>query len=292
MRQENSQIGYLYGIVAACSYGVMSFLVHYNPAKFLPEQLVFQRGIFCIFALLPFCYRELSAYFRKDSGMLWIRCIAGSLAVLFYFYALQGTASANANLLFSSTPIYVGLLSWILLREKISRSEMFGIFLIVLGNIFLYIPSSNPIPLWVGFTGSIGALFTAIAYLSLGELTKTHSPAMIVFGFSVVSLVLSLLYPGKVWIPVDRSSFLFVFSVAALGLIAQVSSTLSFAYLKSPVATALGRSSIIFSGILDIWIASFKPGAFEIAAYIVVILGVYVVHHYKVPRQKVAQIDV
>jgi len=290
MQQENPQIGYLYAVAAALSYGAMSFYVHANPYFYSAEQLVFYRGTLSALCLLPFCYRDLGRYFEKKGHMLWVRSLSGASAVICYFYALQGTASANANLLFSCSPVFVCLLSWIFFREKITKPEALGIAFIILGNIFLYIPQHNPIPLWVGAVGTIGAFLASIAYLSLGKATKTYSSALIVFGFSLTSVILALLYPGSAWTPVHSIGLPYILFVSLLGLLSQFLSTKSFTYLKSPVAAAIGRSSIIFSAFLDISIAHYSPAVLEILSYFTVIVGIYIVHRYR--AKKTSQMSV
>jgi drug/metabolite transporter (DMT)-like permease len=267
-----------YALFSAATYGLMSFLVHWNPSDHPVEQLIFLRGMISILLLLPFCYRELGKYFGPSCLSLWVRALAGSGGVICYFYTLQGTTSANANVLFSSSPIYVVALSWIFFREKLGRLELFGISCIVLGNVLLYLPNRSSIPLWVWVVGSGGAVFASIAYLSLGAATKKYSSSLIVFGFALTSTLVAFAIPTSPWLPLAKSDAAFLITVSLLGLLSQVSATLSFAHLKSSVATSIGRSSILFSGLLDIFVGHYRPHLFEWASYLVVILGIYLAH--------------
>lgn len=282
-KEANHALGYFYAILSALCYGVMAFLVHLKPGGFSPEQLVFIRTLFSSVVLLPLCYRELPMFLRPDSLFLWLRSASGAVSVILYFYTLQGTSSANGNLMFSSSPIFVSLMSWLLFRETVGRSEALGIAAIVGGNILLYLPKQSPISLHVGMLGLVAAFFGSIAFLSLGEATKKYSSSLIVFGFSVLSVFFSLLSPGELWksVPLETPLLLSLAGICVLGLVSQISSTLSFAHLKSPVATALGRASIIFSGLMDVFIAHYRPSVFEWSAYFIVILGIYVVNQYR-----------
>lgn len=276
-----SNRGYLIALLSATSYGLMSFLVHWNPAKFPPTELVAMRSIFTAIILFPFVRRDLDKFFRKDAMVLWIRSATGSVGVICYFIALQGTSSSNANLLFSSSPIFVALFAWLLFRATVGRAELLGIILIVLGNAVLWIPESSPIPVGVGLTGTLGALFASFAFLSIGEAVKRYSAALVVFGFSIFSLLFALCIPSASWTIPTISLWPFTLSVAALGLSSQWLSTVSFKYLKSSVATAIGRSSIIFSGLLDVAYTAFKPGVFELISYTLIFLGIYIAHRYR-----------
>ena len=273
--------GYLIALASAASYGLMSFLVHWNPAHLPATELVAIRSVFSAIILFPFVRKDLNKFFQRDSAILWIRSATGSIGVICYFTALQGTSSSNANLLFSSSPIFVALLAWIFFRATIAKAELVGIFLIVLGNAVLWIPESSPIPVSVGFVGTLGALFASFAFLSIGEAIKRYSAALVVFGFSVFSFFFAYAIPSTPWQQPTLALAPFILAIASLGLLSQWLSTVSFKYLKSSIATAIGRSSIIFSGILDILYTTFQPGIFELVSYTMIFLGIYIAHRYR-----------
>ncbi len=264
--------------MAAASYGLMSFFVNRNPSEHPVEQLIFLRGMLTLLVLLPFCYQDLPLYLKKSGLSLWIRSLAGAGGVVCYFHALQGTSSANANVLFSSSPIFVVTLSWLLFREKLSKRELFGVGVIVIGNLLLYLPNRSSMPLWVWATATGGALFASVAFLSLGKATKKYSSSLIVVGFAVASSTLALALPSKPWLEHAQHDALFLFTVSFLGLFSQWAVTKSFANLNSSVATALGRSSILFNGILDVTVASYHPHWLEWISYLLVLTGIYYSH--------------
>lgn len=282
-----ASVGLFHALFSAATYGLMSFLVHLNPSGHPVEQLIFLRGMVSILLLFPFCYRDLGKYAGRGSLSLWVRAFAGTGGVICYFYTLQGTASANANVLFSSSPIFVVILGWIFFREKLTRLELLGIACIVFGNVLLYLPNRSSMPFWVWAAGSGGAVFASIAFLSLGAATKKYSSALIVFGFALTSSLVALVLPSNPWLPFAGSDAFFLLTVSLLGLISQVSATLSFAHLKSSIATSIGRSSILFSGILDIFVAHYRPHYLEWASYLVVIFGIFLAHHKPRPKMPI-----
>lgn len=273
--------GYVIGLLAAMSYGLMSFLVHMQAGKTVPAQLVFYRGLVTVIVLLPFCSKELTRYFTLKHGpQLWNRAIFGSLSVLCYFYTLQGTSSGNANLMFSSTPVFVALLAWLFFSEKINLAEGGGVALVVFGNVLLYLPNQGKISAEVWIVGLAGALFASLSLLALGAAAKKHSGATIVWGFGMISLLFALLVPTP-WLPVAPKEIPLIAVVSLLGVFSQLLATESFKRLKSPIAAALGRTSILFSGLLDIFAAAYDIHPLELASYVVVLAGVFIVHHYR-----------
>lgn len=271
----SARLGLLWAVLSAASFGLMSYLVHWNPQKFPVEQMAFLRGLITMAGVLPFCWRELHKYFRSDSLMLWVRAFSGCAGLFLYYYTLQGTVSANANFLFSSSPLFVFLFSVSFLKEKLSAREISGIALIVLAGVILYIPNRASMPLWVWQTGIAGAVVSAVAFLSLGSAAKKYSSALIVFGFGFMTSVLSAVYPGWAWQPAGLSDWSYLIATGILGLGAQYFMTLSFIHLKSSIAAALGRSSILFAGLLDITLAGYKPHPLEWVSYLTIVAGVF-----------------
>ncbi|MBH9751104.1 hypothetical protein FE552_20130, partial [Clostridioides difficile] len=96
-----------------------------------------------------------------------------AVGLFLYYYTLQGTVSGNANFLFWGTaPLFVAVLGWIFLRERLNRFELGGIALILLANVMLYIPTRASMALWVWELGLAGAFVSSLAYLTLGSATK------------------------------------------------------------------------------------------------------------------------
>jgi len=252
----------------------MSYLVHWNPQKFPVEQMSFIRGLLTMAGVLPFCFRELHHYFRADSLMLWIRAFSGCAGLFLYYYTLQGTVSANANFLFSSSPLFVCLFSWIFLKERLSPTEIGGVALIVFAGVLLYIPNRVSMPLWVWQLGTAGAVVSSIAFLSLASAAKRYSSSLIVFGFGFMTTLLSAVFPGRAWQEPSIVDWGYLLATGILGLGAQFLMTLSFVHLKSSIAAAVGRSSILFSGVLDITLAGYKPHPLEWISYVTILAGV------------------
>lgn len=270
-----NRFGLFYALTSAFSYGLLSYLVSWNPQKIPVEQLIFLRGFLGLIILIPFCAHQVSIYWSKKAKLLWIRALSGCCGLFCYFHILQGTTAANANVLFSSSPIFVTAFAWFVLKEKVTKAESLGISMIVFGNFLLYIPNRSSMPLWVWGLGCLGALFASIAFLALGPASKKFSAPLIVTGFSFTITVSSLLAPSRPWVNLIEN-WQFLLFISLLGVISQLLGTASYIYLKGPVATALGRSSILFSGFFDTTLGGITLHLLEIISYSITTLGIAV----------------
>lgn len=271
----NPRLGLLYALIAAASYALMSWLIHWNPRGFSVEQMTFVRGIVTILGVAPFCWRDLGTYARPGALSLWVRAFLGAVGLFLYYFTLQGTVSGNANFLFwGAAPLFVSALSAIFLRERLNGREASGVALVLLANVLLYIPTRASMPLWVWGTGLAGSFVSSLAYLTLGSVTKRYTTSLIVFGFGAMSIVFSVLWRGNPWLSPSPTDWAFLIGAGVLGLASQFFTTLSFVHLKSGVATSLGRTSVLFSGTLDVTLGGYHPHWLEWASYLVVIAGV------------------
>ena len=107
-------------------------------------------GIF-FFILLSFKWNFSFKEFRKIKWkyLFAIAFIGGSLAFLFFFTGLKLTTSGRASFLHKTLPLYVLLLASVFLKEKITKKQLFSIFLMFFGTILIYEAEITPSELWI-----------------------------------------------------------------------------------------------------------------------------------------------
>lgn len=95
---------------------------------------VFLVGLFIAFRKA----KELSRLTKKQYGMLLaIGLIGGSLPFALFFTGLSMTSAVNAALIHKTLFLWVLLFAYPFLKERLSRGQILGIFLIFLGNLFI-----------------------------------------------------------------------------------------------------------------------------------------------------------
>jgi drug/metabolite transporter (DMT)-like permease len=136
-------------------------------------------------------------------GLLVLRGVIGTGALLCVFAALAQLPLAAATVLQYLQPTFTALLAWLLLRERVGVRVVLAALLGWLAVVVL----SNPAEL-SGLVGALGgetalplagvlwalggALLSACAYVSVRALGRSEHPLVIVFYFPLVGLVLTL----------------------------------------------------------------------------------------------------
>ena len=93
--------------------------------------------------------------------LLAIGFVGGGLAFLLYFTGLKLTTSGRAAFLHKTLPLYVVILAFLFLKEKITRKQIVAICLMFLGTLLLYESKIKPTELWSN--PSFGDLLVIIA---------------------------------------------------------------------------------------------------------------------------------
>ena len=143
----------------------------------------------------------------KRRGLLVLRGVIGTGALLCVFAALAQLPLAAATVLQYLQPTFTALLAWLLLREKVGPRILLAALLgwmavVVLSNptelagmlgplAALLGATATPLPVAGVLMAIAGAVLSACAYVSVRALGRTEHPLVIVFYFPLVGLLLT-----------------------------------------------------------------------------------------------------
>lgn len=187
------------------------FIVHLDPTVFTALRAIIIGLIFLLISL----YQSKSAHkkFKKVSWkyLVAIAVIGGAFAFLLFFNGLQLTTASSGAFLQKTLPLYVALLAFVFLKEKISKKLLYGLIAMFIGTILIYASQIQPAALWsnpslgdiliIGAT-VLWAIETIIAKraMLLGETNFVVSFArmffggLILFGFVLLFGKLSIIF--------------------------------------------------------------------------------------------------
>ena len=202
-------------------------------------------------------------YFRPWT--LWMRSIAGSLSVMFNFYALSRLPIADALTLTNMFPVWIAVLSWPMLGMAPERQVWLGVLCGVSGVAIMqqpYLADGN-----LGTLAAVAGSFTsAVALIGLHRL-KGISPKAIVVHFSAVSVLFILaafvIFPSQnSWasrFQVAWPAPLFLLGVGISATIGQLMLTRAFGAGAPAKVSVVGLSQVGFAMIFDVvlWGRSF-----------------------------------
>lgn len=155
-------------IFANIVWGATSPIIKFALENIPPFSLAFIRFLGASLLLYPFVHRHIK-YSDLKNKWLWIFAFSGiTFNIIFFFLALQRTASIIAPIIGSSGPIMVLIGGIVFLKEKASLKSIIGMFISLIGVLWIiFMPILNQ-----GFDGEIlGNLFMLLA--TLGAVIST-----------------------------------------------------------------------------------------------------------------------
>jgi len=189
-------------ILASCCFAVMGVFVKYS-VQDLPflVAVFFRAFIGCMVLFAYFRFKGLSMGARQH-GLLLLRSIYGFTALTMFFYAIEHLPLANAVVLNFSSPVFVVIMSGLILGESRTGKVLPFVLIAFLGTAMLVSPDLTALKVELdALIGLMSAFFAALAYISVKRLSLTESSATIVLYFSMyasafglVSLALSFVF--------------------------------------------------------------------------------------------------
>lgn len=281
----------IYGLNYVIAKGVM-------PDYMTPRALIFIR-IFCALIFFSFLwYFTIKEKIIKKDLMRFAFAALFGIAInqIMFFEGLNLTSPINASIIMTSVPIIVLIISFFILKEKITSNKIAGIIIGCSGAIFLILLNGEISFESSGFRGNLFVLINAISFglylILVKPLMKKYHPvtAMLVlfaFGFiwmlpfctsQFISTDFTLI-PFKIWM-----SILFV--VFATTILAYFLIVSSLKYVSPVVTSIYIYCQPLIATVVALSFGKDKLGFVEIISAILIFSGVYLVSIKKTKKSK------
>ncbi len=207
--------------------------------------------------------RSLAERTRMNSRDYLIMAMAGLFLALHFwswFTSLFYTSVAVSVALTDTSPMFVAILSWLILKEKINKIQVSGMVLAILGVVF--VTRQDLIEKGLeSFIGDMLALFSAVAvaiYFLVGRKVRKKIPIFlyttIVYGSAALFLFILVLLKGDPLLGLQPREYV-IFMILGF-FVSGVGHTLYnfiLKHVKAPIVTTTVLGEVIISTILA-WI--------------------------------------
>ena len=165
-------------------------------AKFLsqsmdPMEIVFYRNFLGVLIVL-YSLKKVSVSFDTSKvHLLLLRGVFGALAMVLFFYTIATIPLGEAVVLNKTSPFFVTILAYYLMKETISLRTFFALIIGFLGIIFIM----KPFGLEVSFEhilGVLGGFFAAAAYATIKRIKEIYDARLIMLSFMGVGMIIPI----------------------------------------------------------------------------------------------------
>ena len=279
--KNNIKLAVLLMILSALSFSVMQIVVKISSANIPLMEQVFSRNFITLLISLTVMIKNKERIFPHKNNIIAIilRAIFGYLGVVTFFYATNNMLLADASVLQRTSPFWATLFAFIISKEKVLKIQWFALIIAIIGSIFIIKPQMNS-NLTTSLIALSAARFAGIAQATIGFLKGKESNSLIIFYFSLISCLLSLIYFKSFVVPnlYDLIALILIGIFAGLGQF-----FLTVSYKKAPVSTVsiFNYSGVIFSYLFSVFILNEILDAYSIFGTILTVLAALMVYFYR-----------
>jgi drug/metabolite transporter (DMT)-like permease len=270
MKQRSQAI--LLILSAAFFFALMNLFVRLSGDLPTMQKSFFRNAVACLAALLVILRtKERPQLDGVKVKYLLIRSIAGTVGIICNFYAVDHMNLADASMLNKLSPFFAILLSFFLLKEKISKVELCLVVAAFCGALFVIKPtfSLEMAPAALGVLGGFGAGLAYTYVRRLGQL-KVPGPFIVMF-FSAFSSLITIPFLIFSFHPMTVRQVCLLLLAGCTAAVAQFCITAAYARAPAKDLAVFDYSQILFAALLGFFFLEQIPDVYSVLGYLIII---------------------
>jgi len=220
-------------------------------------QMVFLRSILSLALLMPWLVRNgISRIYTQRFGLHFARGFIGVIAMMCVFYSWGNLPLAQASLLKQTSPLFISVIAFVWLKESLGKKTIIAIIIGFIGVTLIINPGTENAHLnIVIFIALAGAMLAGSAKVIIRKMSPTETPGRIVFYFSLIGTLVSVLPASLVWVGLNWIQMAAVTGIAVLSTMAQFAITKAFSYAPAGQIGFYTYTSVAFAALFGwlIW---------------------------------------
>ncbi|AYJ48358.1 DMT family transporter [Rhodococcus sp. P1Y] len=220
--------------------------------------LLFQNAIGLLF-VVPIALRSGTSSVKTSRiGLHVLRAAMGTACWYSLFFAITQIPFANATLLTYSAPLWMPLIAWAVSRQRIAGSTWIGAGVGFVGVVLVLGPQSHGFGL--GSSAALaGALFLAVAMMSVRWLGATEPTIRVLFYYFLLSTVISIPIAVVDWQPIPAAAWVWLTALGCVQLASQALIVVAYRYAPAEKIGPFIYTVIVFSALIDWVVWNHRP---------------------------------
>lgn len=215
-----------------------------------------------------------------------------ALDLAFYNTSILRTSAANATLLGNNSPIFVGLLTWLVFRRRPQRAFWLGLLMAIGGGaLILWTDLARHAQIGVGDLLAVAASACFAVYLMVTEKIRGTTGTLVFLRLATISCTLALLLINLgMKTPLTMPHGQTLWALVGLGLVSQLGGYLFLTYALGHLPATITSISLLTQGPLTAAMAAVLLGEplswSQILGGLLVLAGVALAHRQKHPEDE------
>ena len=268
----------IYLIFASFFFSLMTVCVKKIDDGIPIYELVFFRSIFSLFITSLIINKKKIYPWGIDKPLLILRGILGTSALICIFYAIRNMPLSLSTVIQYTYPIFISIFAVIFINEKINRYIFIALISGWLGIIVILNPIkisslNNEISSFSLLIAFIGAIMTALAYITVKKLSEKENVFIIIKYFPLISVIVLFPFVLTGWVTPQFNDLIWILGIGIFTQLGQTFLTLGLKYLTASSASAINYLQVLFGAIWGIYFFKETISINFIFGSILVLLG-------------------
>ena len=234
--------------------------------------LLFQ-NLICLVIVAPVVLRD--GWSSVHTSKIWLhvlRAATGTACWYALFFAITQIPLANATVLTYSAPLWMPLVAWAVTRQRVARATWLGAGIGFAGVILVLQPQGRSFSLGE-LSALAGALFLAVAMMSVRWLGATEPITRVLFYYFLLSTLMAVPIAAFDWEPFPAVAWAWLIGLGVAQLVSQVLIVVAYRYASAEKVGPFIYSVIVFTALIDWLVWDQSPTLFTYLGMALVIGG-------------------
>ena len=273
-------------LLASFIFAIMGAFAKLASEHMSSLEVVFFRNIFGVVIIGYAVYKKPMIHQGGKPFLLFFRGMMGFSALLAYFYNIANIPLGDAVTFSKTAPIFTAIFAWLFLKEKLSFSAWFAIFIGFGGILLITQPTGIGLSKYdiLGIFSGVGA---ALAYTSVRELRRYYDTRAIVLSFTLVGTIGPIiLFILSKYFYISELDFMlgefimpsgvvwfYVVGLGVLGTLSQYFMTKAYGETKAGIVGAVSYSNIVFAILVGLFLGDSLPSMVTTCGIALIVIG-------------------
>jgi drug/metabolite transporter (DMT)-like permease len=267
-----SQNGTLLLVISSVFFTAMALLARSAMRELPPAEVTFFRSIIGAIVCVASFLVSAAALELKRPPMLVLRALLGGIAIFLYFKTMGVLGAGEATLLNNTFVVFVAILSPLVLKERFSW-RLAGVVAVAFFGVALLIRADISTGIAGKMFGLAGALFTALAVLTIRNLRRDHGTLTVFFFFSLGGTVTALSTFGDGWKTPGFSTGAILLLMGLCAAAGQLLFTHSLRYSRAIESSVFSQLTVVWTYAAEIAVWDVRLSALSAAGAVIVLVA-------------------
>lgn len=251
-------------------------------AKFLsqsmdPIEIVFYRNLIGVLIVL-YSFKKFSVSIDTSKlHLLILRGVFGALAMVLFFYTIATIPLGEAVVLNKTSPFFVTILAYYLMKETITLRIFFALIIGFIGIVFIMKPFGVEISIEHIF-GVLGGFFAACAYATIKKIKDIYDARVIMLSFMGIGVLIPLalfLFTPYVHFKIHTDIFIWALIVfmAIISTASQWFLTRAYSISQASIIGVVSYSNIPFAIGFGVILGDSLPDLYTFLGIVLIVIG-------------------